>query len=364
MKPFDTLHRGMGVGGWMTNYKRVRFLPADMAFNITVGDREHFDRYLSQWDIQNIRSMGMDHIRVPFDQVVVEEYGVPFSYREDMLRLLDRMIGWCLSEGLEVVLNLHHAIGCYCDFAEGSTLLNDALLMDRFIALWRMLEDRYHGLDIIFEPLNEVTTADSAAWNQLAERCVAAIRSKNPTRRIIIGSAEWNSPDRLKELKLYDDAYIAYTFHFYGPYAFTHQRTTINAAQYAYNREIPYPGDRSYYADYARYTGGDPAGFDPWPIVGREYVEHALRGAAGFRKAHPDKALWFGEFGTIRHANIRWRENWMRDVIRFSVENGIPYCVWNYLSTPYDCNRFSLVTDDERRIVSPEMLRIIQGSTD
>lgn len=33
----------------------------------------------------------------------------------------------------------------------------------------------------------------------------------------------------------------------------------------------------------------------------------------------------------------------------------------NYLSTPYDCNRFSLVTDDDRRIVSQEMLRLIQG---
>ena len=42
----------------------------------------------------------------------------------------------------------------------------------------------------------------------------------------------------------------------------------------------------------------------------------------------------------------------------------MPYSVWNYLSTPYDCNRFSLVTDDERRIVSPEMLRIIQGHVD
>ena len=51
----------------------------------------------------------------------------------------------------------------------------------------------------------------------------------------------------------------------------------------------------------------------------------------------------------------------MRDVIRTTVENDIPFCNWNYLSTPYDCNRFSLVTDDDRRIVSQEMLRLIQG---
>ncbi|MBR4442099.1 MAG: cellulase family glycosylhydrolase [Clostridia bacterium] len=363
-KPFEKLRRGMGVGGWMTNYKRVRFLPEDKAFNLSIGDREHFDRYLTRWDMQNIRSMGMDHIRIPFDQVVVEEYEKPFAYQEDMLRLLDRALGWALDEGFEVILNLHHAIGCYCDFAENASLMDDELLQERFVRLWAMLEDRYHSLDIIFEPLNEVTTQDAGAWNDLAERCVRAIRAKNPTRRIIIGSAAWNSPDRLADLRLFDDDRIAYTFHYYGPHAFTHQRTTINPAQYAYNREIPYPGDSSYYKDFAAFSGGSPAEFDPYPIVGREYVEHGLRGAAEFRKNHPDKTLWFGEFGTIRHARIEWRENWMRDVIRFAIEHDIPYSVWNYLSTPYDCNRFSLVTDDERRIVSREMLRIIQGHVD
>ena len=51
----------------------------------------------------------------------------------------------------------------------------------------------------------------------------------------------------------------------------------------------------------------------------------------------------------------------MRDVIDIVSEKNIPYCVWNYLSTPYDGNRFSLVDDDNRRIVSDEMARIIRG---
>ena len=362
--PFEKLHRGMGVGGWMTNYKRVRFLPEERAFSLSVGDREHFERYLTRRDMRRIRDMGMDHIRLPFDQVVVEEYTKPFAYREDMLALLDRAVGWCLDEGLEVVLNLHHAIGCYCDFAEGACLMENPLLLDRFVALWSMLEDRYHGLDLIFEPLNEVTTGDARAWNELAGRCVRAIRAKNPRRRVVIGSARWNSPDTLKDLALYDDEAVAYTFHFYGPFAFTHQRTTIDPNQYAYNREIPYPGDCSYYNDNAAFCGGTGHEFDRWPVVGREYVEDALRGAAAFRQAHPDRTLWFGEFGTIRHAPLRCRENWMRDVIRFALAQGIPYCAWNYLSTPYDCNRFSLVTDDRRRVVSRRMLRILQGDVD
>jgi hypothetical protein len=42
-------------------------------------------------------------------------------------------------------------------------------------------------------------------------------------------------------------------------------------------------------------------------------------------------------------------------------ENQIPFCSWNYLSTPNDGNRFSLVDDDTRKILSKRMLKIIQG---
>ena len=90
-------------------------------------------------------------------------------------------------------------------------------------------------------------------------------------------------------------------------------------------------------------------------------LRSSLAPAAAFAKAHPDKILWCGEFGTIRHADMAWREAWMRDVITVLRENDIPYCVWNYLSTPNDGNRFSLVDDDRREILSENMARIIRG---
>ena len=199
------------------------------------------------------------------------------------------------------------------------------------------------------------------AWNELATRCVEAIRVKNPTRRIILGSASWNSCHTLKDLKVFDDENIGYTYHFYEPNAFTHQRSTTGPMRYAYNREIPYPGDVSYYLDYARYTGDSERVFDGYDVIDRRFIEARLQDALDWKNAHPDKFLWFGEFGTISHARPEWRLNWMRDVVRFHVENGIPFSSWNYLSTPYDCNKFSLVTEDDRKIVSQEMLAIIQG---
>ena len=36
-----------------------------------------------------------------------------------------------------------------------------------------------------------------------------------------------------------------------------------------------------------------------------------------------------------------------------------PFTIWNYLSTPYDCNRFSLVDDDHRVLVSSRIAELI-----
>ena len=61
---------------------------------------------------------------------------------------------------------------------------------------------------------------------------------------------------------------------------------------------------------------------------------------------------------------MEYRENWMRDMITILKEWDIPYCLWNYLSTPNDGNRFSLVDDDTRKILSPRMLQIINGNVE
>ena len=86
-----------------------------------------------------------------------------------------------------------------------------------------------------------------------------------------------------------------------------------------------------------------------------------MAAAKRFKEKYPDKTLWCGEFGTIRHCKMEYRENWMRDMITILKEWEIPYSVWNYLSTPNDGNRFSLVDDDSRKILSEEMARIIRG---
>jgi hypothetical protein len=362
MKKIKGFARGMGIGGWLTNYKRFNVLPPERRMQITIGDMEHFESYITERDVAYIASLGFDHIRLGFDQIVVEK--APYIYRDVIVAILHRFVGWCKKYGLTPVLNMHKALGNYCDILEEKGLFEDKGLMDRFIAVWLMLEDEFHAdEEVIFELLNEVVNATAEQWNALAKRTVAALREKNKTRRIILGCTEWNNPPGLKDLCVLSDENVFYTFHCYAPHEFTHQRGVLQAQQLFYNREMPYPTeDIERYRDYHRVVNGNEHAYPHLDRMDKAFLYEYLAPVKEWIEKHPDKILWCGEFGTIRHAKLAWRENWMRDMISILNEWDIPYCVWNYLSTPNDGNRFSLVDDDTRELLGEGFKSILLGN--
>ncbi len=328
---------GMGIGGWLTNYKRFNVLPEEKRLDITKGDLAHFDAYITEGDVARIKSWGFDHIRLGFDQIVLEE--APGKYRERTMRKLVEFVGWCRSHKINAVLNLHKAVGNYCDIPEKVQLLDSSELQDRFVALWLEIERRLHDSpEVAFELLNEVRDVDPAKWNDLADRALKAIRAVNPDRWVVVGSTAWNSPGKLAALRTWDDPRVVYTFHMYEPFHFTHQRGVLQAGPLYQNDDVPYPG--------------------------AEAVRKAMKPAVDWAEAHPGKILWNGEFGTIRHANPMARADYMRDVVAVCKEAGIPWCVWNYLSTPNDGNRFSLVDDVTRDFLSDDLQLACLGKGD
>lgn len=360
MNKIKNFSKGMGIGGWLTNYKRFNVLPQDKRLDITIGDMEHFESYITESDVKYIASLGMDHIRLGFDQIVFEKE--PYTYREEIFEIVDKFILWCKKYKLNIVLNMHKAIGNYCDIQEEISLFNSEELQNRFIALWVEFEKRYtNETDVAFELLNEVRDEPPKKWNDLADKTIKALRKLNKTRKIIIGSTRWNSPDTLKDLKIFDDENVIYTFHNYAPFEFTHQRGVLQAEPLYYNRKMPYPDTIERYRDYQLVVHENDTAYENYDEMDINFVRDSLQGAVDFIHKNPDKILWCGEFGTIRHADIKWRENWMKDVITVLLENKIPYCVWNYLSTENDGNRFSLVDDDSRKILSENLAKIIKG---
>ena len=56
-KEWPGFARGMGIGGWLTNYKRFNVLPEDRRLQITQGDLEHFDSYITEADVKRIKGV-------------------------------------------------------------------------------------------------------------------------------------------------------------------------------------------------------------------------------------------------------------------------------------------------------------------
>ena len=361
MKKIENFRRGMGIGGWLTNYKRFNVLAPERRMQITIGDMEHFESYITEEDIAYIASLGMDHVRLGFDQIVLEES--PYVYRKSIVNILHNFVAWCKKYGMRPVLNMHKAIGNYCDILDESGLMQDEELQNRFVALWVMLEDEFSSEnDVVFELLNEAVNATPEEWNKVAKMTIDALRAKNRERILVVGGVEWNNPPALPYVKIYDDENIIYTFHCYAPHEFTHQQGVLQAPQLFYNRKMPYPcEDIERYKDYHRVVYGATE-YENYKRMDIDFLRDYLTPVKEFIKKHPDKILWCGEFGTIRHAKLEWRENWMRDMITILKEWDVPYCVWNYLSTPNDGNRFSLVDDDNRKILSEELHQIILGA--
>ena len=184
MRKIKNFQKGMGIGGWLTNYKRFNVLPQDLRLKITIGDMEHFESYITEEDVKYIASLGMDHIRLGFDQIVIEES--PYQYRLVIIDILHEFVGWCKKYNLRPVLNMHKAIGNYCDIREEKGLMQDDELQKRFIALWEMLEKEFlDESEVAFELLNEVVNATADEWNMLAEKTINAIRVINKERLII-----------------------------------------------------------------------------------------------------------------------------------------------------------------------------------
>lgn len=364
MEKFEGFTRGIGLGGWLTNFKRLKFIPKEWHAEITKGDIKHFESFITENDVRQIASWGLDHIRLPFNYNVIEDEASPLVYKETGFKYLDRGIAWAEKHGLNTLLDLHMAAGASCDYESEKHLMENDELQNRFISLWKAVAERYKnkGAQLAFELLNEINTPHYDKWNELAAKTVAVIRQISPGRVIVVGCVCWNTPPGLNYLTPPDDPNVVCNFHFYDPFIFTHQKGLQNPRIAAFNQYIAWPSDMEPYNDWAAYNGGDGGVSDPGlGRVDQAYMRKILGPVYDFKARHPGGILYCGEFGVIRHCDMTSRENYYRDFIALLGEAGIPYAAWNYLSAPYDSNRFSVVDDWDRKPLSGELISVIAG---
>ena len=346
MTPFPGYQVGVNLGGWISQYPRF--------------DHDHFRSFILEADIQRIAGWGMDHVRLPLDYRVVEDDARPFQYMEDGFAYIDACIEWCRKAGLNLILDLHHAPGYIFDNPAENNLFENPQAQERFLALWETIARRYLGIPqpgLVLELMNEIVLPSSDPWNRLAQRAVQRIRAVDPQRWIMIGGNHYNSAAALKDIQRIDDAHIVYTFHFYEPFAFTHQRAAWVEFLKAQDAVTPYPGEvpglAAFLEQHPQYRGelqnylGKPMDIN--------MMSQFLQPAVEFL-AETGLPLYCGEFGVIDHAPLEPRLNWHRDFISLLREHAIGGAVWSYKEM-----NFALVRSDGH-IESEELVKIVTAS--
>lgn len=317
MNKFEGYKAGVNLGGWISQYREAK--------------KEHFDSFITEADIAKIAGWGMDHVRLPIDYMVLEDDNKPFEYKEDGFSYVDLCVSWCDKYNLNIILDIHRAPGYAFHSLSENSLFEDEQMQQRYISLWQEFAKRYlsYGSNMVFELLNEIVEPNSDRWNILSKKAVKGIREIDKDRMIIIGGNHYNSVNTLHELDVIEDKNLVYTFHFYEPHIFTHQKASWEPLLKDLEFEIIYPSNEDMYEAYCSKDGEFTNKYKYDKIVDKEYIRRFIQPALDFAKER-NVNLYCGEYGVIEHAPMESNLRWHEDLSELLIEYGIGRAVWSY----------------------------------
>ena len=165
------------------------------------------DQYITQSDIHYIRKTGMNSIRIPFHyKLFTNEDYMGYNNLNRGFELLDKVIKWCKSEGLYVILDMHDApggqTGDNIDDSYGYPWLfenkNDQAL---YCSIWGRIAKHYAnetiiiGYDLLNEPIAHYFDNKDEINKQLEpvyKMAVASIRRYDKNHIVMLGGAQWD----------------------------------------------------------------------------------------------------------------------------------------------------------------------------
>ena len=243
----------------------------------------------------------------------------PHTIDTGRLERIYEVVNWCRERGLYVVINLGQPDGQ----RNARRFWETPGLQTRFTELWATIAHRYadRGRGIAYDLMNEPHGEGSAdLWPGLARRTVAAVRELDQVHPIVIEPSGWGNAEAFVDLKPFtNDANTVYSFHFYHPFDFTHQRGkagTLQATPEDHPLGLRYPGTIKAFWETAPVEEWNKATI-------RARIEPVLR----FRETY-GKPVWCGEFGCTRWADGAYQ--YLCDCLDTWEDSGIGWCYYSY----------------------------------
>ena len=343
MKEFTGFKKGINLGGWLSQCENNDY------------SEQHFTEFITERDFDNIKAMGLDHVRMPFDyNVIMTDEG---EFIESGFKHIDFCLDECEKRGLNVVLDLHKTAGFVFDNHDCFDFFDSTKLQDLFVKLWIEMTRRYaERKNAVFELLNEVTDeAVAQKWNAIIARTVSEIRKLNTDIRIIVGGILNDSVYGLTLLKKPLDENMVFTFHCYSPLVFTHQKAywvkempSDFSLGYPVSEKEMYEKSRSLFGD--SYSG--EFNRENEDRIGSEYFERMFNEACGIAEKN-DVPLYCGEYGVIDQADTASTVRWYADIHAAFEKLGIARAAWTYKQKDFG------LTDEHCADIRDELIKLL-----
>lgn len=239
------LMQGINLGNWLNpegymflfGSEASQYRTINEAFSEMVGPdfMDEFwtkfkENYITEEDIQYIKSTGMNSIRIPFHyKLFTDEDYMGLKSNQDGFKQLDKVLEWCRKHNLYVILDMHDApggqTGDNIDDSYGFPwLMESEKYKKQFCDIWTDIATYYAndtiilGYDLLNEPIAHYFIKDRPDLNDslavVYQRGIDAVRAVDPNHIILLGGAQWNGNFTLFDDASYDDQTM-YTCHRY-----------------------------------------------------------------------------------------------------------------------------------------------------
>ncbi len=315
---FGRLRRGVNLSHWFSQ--------------APIYTKERLESHTTAADIALIKSMGFDHVRFPIEPApLLSDTPDPSILNTTYLQYVDRALDMILGAGLAVVVDIHPS-------DEFKLRMNrDERGVEAFAKFWRAFASHLSKRDpefVFLEVINEPMVEDGYRWYGIQGKLIAAIRAAAPNHTIIASGHRWSGLAEMLFLEPYSDANIIYNFHFYEPFAFTHQGATWAGPNLPFYKNVPYPSSPEAVRVLLDTISDEPArynllryGEDRWHAA---RIDREL-GLAAEWAAKRRVYITCNEFGAFRKvAPAADRVTWVHDMRVALEKHGIGWTMWDY----------------------------------